>query len=367
MTNRRTFLAGLGAAVLGAAVPGIANAGTADRLKSLVDARLAAAGTGYPSLVIGLFDRHGQYVAGTGDSGQPDGGKPDGRTVYQIGSITKTFTGLATALEVVRGRRRFSDPLRACLPDWLPVPTWHGKQVTLGDVVTHTSGLPRLPESWGHRPDIDPRDPYAVFTMRDLADGLRETSLATEPGKVLVYSNLGAALNGQSLALGTEDAYESVIRPRVTGPLGLCDTGTALTREQRGRKAVGHDPAGAVTPDWRFRTCVAEGGLYGTVDDLLRYARAHLAPVPGPLGEATELVRRKRFADAQQAIGVYWFLRPLPGGGREMVWHNGATGGFHSFTGFCPESGTGVAVLTNIARGDNELETIGAGLLAAVS
>ncbi|MFD9889889.1 serine hydrolase domain-containing protein [Amycolatopsis sp. NPDC059027] len=366
MTNRRTFLAGAGIAALGAVVPGIANAATTDRLKSLVDSQLAgAAGKGYPSLVIGLFDRHGQYVAGTGNSGQPDGRRPDGRTVYQIGSITKTFTGLAVALEVVHGRRRFEDPLQRYLPGWLHLPTWQGRQITIGDVATHTSGIPSFPESWKKRPDVDWRDPYAIFTLKDVAETLRETTLPREPGKVFDYSNLATGLQGQSLAIGEEAAYESVVRPRITGPLGLRDTSTAVRGEQYARKAVGHNESGAVTPDWHVRTCAAAGALYGTVDDLLRYVRAYLAPARGPLGEAMRLVRQPRFAvDPVRNIGVNWLLEPLPRSGKQLVWHNGGTGGFRSFAGFCPDSGTGVAILTNIAK---EVDPIAVELLDAVS
>jgi CubicO group peptidase (beta-lactamase class C family) len=373
MSDRRTFLGLLAAG--GALAVSEPSAAASPALRAVVEKELARfmAQHRCPSAVVGVSDSRSRYVLGAGDSGQPDGAAPNGSTVYQLGSITKTFTGLATAIEVAAGRRGFADPLARYLPEWMPLPAWHGREITLGHIVTHTSGLPSLPPAWARRLEpvsragIALRDPWALFTVRDMADALRTITLTRAPGTRFEYSNFAMGLLGQSLAVGGEAAYESVIGPRIAAPLGLRDTGARLTPAQSRRKAMGHDRAGAPTPDWHLGPVSGAGALYGTVDDLLRYAHAHVALAPARLAPALRLTRETRFTAGELAVTVNWMVGTLASG-RRALWHNGETGGFRSFCAFCPAAGTAVAVLigtTEPAAGD-AMEAMAARVLDSI-
>ncbi|WP_020673527.1 serine hydrolase domain-containing protein [Amycolatopsis nigrescens] len=359
--TRRGFLtvatAGAGAALLGA-TPAVAGP---DRLKSLVDDHLAKAlrEKGYPGLVLGAFDRRQSYSAGAGRTGAPGSPAPKPDTIFQIGSITKTFTGLAVALGQCRGRLRLTDPMAEHLPAWLPMPVRGPRPVTVTDVATHTSGLPPLPPGLAEDPELDPEDPYAAFSLADLAKALPRTELVTDPGSTFAYSNYGFGLLGQALGARDDRGYDALAR-RITVPLGLSDTTVALSAAQRRRKAQGH-AQGVPTKDWRIPTLAGAGALYGTVADLLRYLRAHLGGAPGELAPALALATQPQFTvDGNTRIGLAWVRQRLESTGHEVVWHNGGTGGFRSFAGYSPETGIGVAALTN---SDTEVDSVAFALL----
>jgi CubicO group peptidase (beta-lactamase class C family) len=322
MPDRRTVLAATAAAGAAALVGTPARASD---LKSLVDSRVG------PNLAVGALRGHQQYAV-------------RGDRIHQIGSITKTFTGLALAIS-----RRLDEPYPAF------------DKVTLAQLSTHTSGLDRLPPGLLEDPELDPLDPYAHFTEAKLAKAIKETKLLTEPGTAYLYSNYGAGLLGH--ALGPD--YETLIRHQIAEPLGLKDIAITLTNAQKRRKVQGHDATGAPVPDWHVPTLAGAGALYGTVNDLLRYLRAHLGEAPDRLKPALKLVRKPRFTISPGfEVALGWHTIVLPNSKRTAVWHNGGTGGFASFTGFCPAVNTGIAILAS--KADIDTTTVGIELLDAL-
>ncbi|MDT0548371.1 MULTISPECIES: serine hydrolase domain-containing protein [Streptomyces] len=338
--QRRKFLTVATATAGGTLLAG--NAAAADDLPDLpalvrryVTRALEA---GSPSVVCGVIHGGRRHVAGAGEG--PGGAAPDGRTVYQLGSIAKTLTATALARAVCAGTTRLDAPLT--LPARFPVPHRGPRPITLVDLATHSSGLPSLPPNLAA--DADPYDPYAHYTLDDLASGLGETTLATEPGSRYAYSNFGVGLLGQALAF---DAVDAMLRRRVAEPLGLKDTTTALRPDMAARKAVGHF-AGQPVPDWRDRVLSAAGtSMYSTADDMVRFLSAQLRPGRSPLRAAIELTQRPHFtAEDGLRLGLGWHLSPLPGG-RTMTWHNGGTGGFSTCAAFSRESGSAVVMMVN--------------------
>ncbi|MEU8826543.1 serine hydrolase domain-containing protein [Streptomyces sp. NPDC048636] len=338
-----------GASVAGAApLPGTAKAaaGPAARVRRALDEALDS---GAPGAVCGIIQHGRGYVAGAGRLRARGGHavEPDGRTVFQLGSIGKTLTATALARAVHAGTTRLDTPLT--LPARFPVPHKGGRRITLADLATHSSGLPSLPPNLFT--GADPYDPYAHYTLDDLAHGLAKTELATVPGKTYAYSNLGFGLLGQALAF---DDVDAMLRRRVTGPLRLRDTRTTLTADMAARKAVGH-LEGKPVPDWRDPVLSGAGtSMYSTADDMLRYLGAQLHPERSPFGDAIELTQRPRFTAGEGLrLGLGWHLSPLPGG-RTMTWHNGGTGGFSSCAAFSRASGTAVVMMVNTASEETE-------------
>ncbi|WP_236076093.1 serine hydrolase domain-containing protein [Streptomyces coffeae] len=339
MTATATGASAAGAALL----PGSASAsgGLSARVRRALDQALAS---GAPGAVCGVIQDGQTYVAGAGRLRATRGRAevPDGSTVFQLGSIGKTLTATALARAVHAGSTHLDAPLT--LPARFPVPRKGGRRITLADLATHSSGLPALPPNLFT--GADPNDPYAHYTLDDLAEGLAKTELVTVPGKTYRYSNLGFGLLGQALAF---DGVDAMLRRRVTDPLRLRDTRTTLTADMAARKAVGH-LEGKPVPDWHDRVLSGAGtSMYSTADDMLRYLAAQLRPERSPFRAAIELTQRPRFtADDRLRLGLGWHLSPLPNG-RTMTWHNGGTGGFSSCAAFSRDSGTAVVMMVNTA------------------
>ncbi|MEU1804722.1 serine hydrolase domain-containing protein [Streptomyces sp. NPDC019937] len=325
------------------------------QVRRTLDQVLAA---GAPSAVCGVIRGGRAYVAGAAGKGKRT---PDGRTVFQLGSIGKTLTATALARAVTAGETRLDAPLT--LPARFPIPRKGPRRITLADLATHSSGLPRLPE--GLLDGANPYDPYAHYTLDDLAEGLGRTTLATEPGTEYAYSNLGFGLLGQALAF---DRVDEMLRHRVAAPLGLTDTTTTLRPDMLLRKAVGH-LEGTPVPDWHDHVLSGAGtSIYSTADDMLRFLAAQLRPRRSPLRDAIELTQRPRFtAGRDLRLGLAWHLSPLPSG-RTMTWHNGSTGGFGTYAAFSRESGVAVVMMTNNVSqvppgGERPMDTFTYGLL----
>ncbi len=142
--------------------------------------------------------------------------------IYQIGSVTKVFTGLLLAREVVDGALSLDQPVSDLLPELASVPTG---SATLGSLASHTSGLPRLPPGlWRKALGKGRRDPYADIDGPALVAALRDVRLR-RPGGRAAYSNLGYGLLGHALATHRATTYDAAVRERITGPLGMSDTG----------------------------------------------------------------------------------------------------------------------------------------------
>lgn len=280
------------------------------------------------------------------------GTPPSARTLFEIGSITKTFTGLLLADAVERGAVRPDDPVAQHLPDSLVVPAHAGRAITLIQLATHRSGLPRLPANL--QPIPDPTDPYAHYTTRDLYAFLDGYALPRPPDSAYAYSNLGMGLLGHVLARQADTSYAGLIQQRIATPLGLDDTAIALTADQQRRFAQGYNLAGAPTPPWHLPALGGAGALRATAADMLAYLRAHWAT-----SDTSRLGRAMRRATAPVVdadlggsaslagtrVGYGWHVTSRDG--QTVVWHNGGTGGFSSFAGFNPATRQCVVILVS--------------------
>ncbi len=296
--------------------------------------------------VVGVLKDGARSVRGYGrlSAERPD--PPDGETVFEIGSITKAFTGLLLARLSLESRVALDDPVRRHLPEGWKVPSREGREITLAHLAAHVSGLPRLPSNLVFR---DPANPYAHYTESDLAAFLAPHVLRRGPGDRYEYSNLGAGLLGLALARAAGATYEDLVLSRIADPLGLPDTRIALSPDQVRRLAPPHAAPGKPASNWDLPTLAGAGALRSTANDLLRFLAVNLEG--GPLREALGLSHEERFSAGPNGprIGLGWHLTPLLSNGKTMVWHNGGTGGYRSFAGFVKETRTAVVVLTNTA------------------
>lgn len=313
-------------------------------------APLATAGRS-PCLVAGVVRDGHRTIRGFGRVRAGADAAPDGRTVFEIGSITKTFTALLLADMVERGEVRLEQTLQSLLPAELRVPERNGKAITLAQLATHTSALPRLP--WNLAPRTM-RNPYAEYDAPKLQELFAILELGRDPGARYEYSNLGYGLLGHALVLHAKAAdYEALLRKRVLDPLGLADTRITLAPEQAARLAPGHDEKGNVVANWTFGLIAGAGALRGTVADLLDYGEQAGGLRESPLAAAFRRCTKVTFQQRELRVGLGWHLARI--GGVEVVWHNGGTGGYRSHLAIAPERGLVVAVLSASVHQVDEL------------
>lgn len=191
----------------------------------------------------------------------------------------------------------------------------------------------------------DPANPYADYSVQQMYDFLSGHELARAPGERAEYSNLGVGLLGHILAEVAGSDYEALVKTRITEPLKMTDTAITLTAEMKERLAAGHDASMNPVANWDIPTLAGAGALRSTVDDLLKFVGANLGLAETELLPAFETAHRPRESMGGARVGLGWIT--TTGHGRTITWHNGGTGGYHSFVGFDKERGLGVVVLSN--------------------
>jgi CubicO group peptidase (beta-lactamase class C family) len=307
-------------------------------------------------LVVGYVAGGEQWVRGYGRSGTGAHDRPDGGTIFEMGSITKVFTGLLLADLAERGIVGLDDPLARYLPASAAVPTSGGREITLADLASHTSGLRRDPKGMLGRWLADRHNPYAALSAEDVYEGLARTRLRRRPGERARYSNLGAGLLGQALARAAGQPYEQLVRERIGLPLELHDTFVTPSEEQAARLAVGHTRGGRPVGRFELPALAGAGALRSTAPDMLRFLAANLDPASTPLAVQLEGIQRpRRRLGRGMDVGLGWLIVRPRGPARAMLWHNGGTNGFRSFVGAIRDAGIAVVVLGNTARSVDRL------------
>jgi D-alanyl-D-alanine-carboxypeptidase/D-alanyl-D-alanine-endopeptidase len=316
-------------------------------------------------LVMGCLQGGEQRVVGHGRVRTDAQDLPDGGTIFEIGSVTKVFTGLLLADLAEQGMVGLDDPLASYLPASVRVPSFEGRQISLGDLASHAAGLPRDPKGMLRRWLGNRRSPYARLSEEELYAGLAQTRLRRRPGERVKYSNLGAGLLGNALVRAAGQPYGELVRERICLPLGMRDTVVTPSGEQTARLAVGHTRRGRPAPPLRIPALVGAGGLRSTAADMLCLLRANLDPTHSPLASQIERTQQPRLPAAKRVeAGLGWLIARPPGAAGPVLWHNGGTSGFRSFAAVARETGIAVVVLSNTAR---SVDRLGLRFLKALS
>lgn len=303
-------------------------------------------------IVVGTIGPAGRSIIAHGSFGGIDPRAVDGDTVYEIGSVTKLFTGLLLADMARRGEVALNDPLAKHLPMNIAVPERDGKMITLADLATHTSGLPRMPY------DFEPTDetnPYADYTTEQMFAFVSSYQLPRDIGSEYEYSNLGAGLLGQALAQRAGKDYEALVRERITGPLAMHSTTIELTPRLSGRMATGHNEMLEIAPNWDLPAFAGAGALRSTANDLLTFLTMALSTDRTPLATAVAdtLATRRAIGEQETSAALGWVVTKSSNG--EIAWHDGGTGGYSAFIGVHPVMKTGVVVLSNANTGVSDI------------
>jgi CubicO group peptidase (beta-lactamase class C family) len=318
-------------------------------LLALIQARVdAKRATG---IVLGIREADGSHtIVAYGDAGP--GAQPLGpKSVFEIGSISKVFTGILLADMAGRGEVTLEDAVQTHAHKGVTIPSKGDAPMRLVDLATHMSGLPRLPVNLV---PADAANPYAEYSEQSLHNFLSAHTLQREVGSEQEYSNLGTGLLGHLLGAMAGSSWESLTRERILEPLGMAMSGVALSPSMKANLALGHDESGKVVPNWDFASLAGAGALRSNAEDMLRFVDANLGDAPSALREAI-LTSHKPLAKAgpNMQIGLNWFIKSEHG--HSIIWHNGGTGGYRAFVGFDPDRHIGVVVLENSTHGSDDL------------
>jgi D-alanyl-D-alanine-carboxypeptidase/D-alanyl-D-alanine-endopeptidase len=262
--------------------------------------------------------------------------------LFEIGSVSKTFTSIALASMVSEGKVELTDPVQKYLPNTVTLPIKNGKPITLLSLANHSSGLPRLPTNMA---PLDLLDPYADYTVAMMYDFLNEYKLPTEVGQVHDYSNLAVGLLGHTLALIDKVSYQQMITTRVLKPLQMVNTYVDVPFNHLAKLTDGHDIQLNKTKHWQLPTLAGAGAIKSTTQDMVRFLQANInrKPLAAPLS-----LSQQDTADFNlhgNRIGLGWFNQKHANG--RYIWHNGGTGGYRSFIGFDRQKAKGIVLMAN--------------------
>ena len=310
-------------------------------------------------IVVGVIGPEERRVIAYGHLEKGDTRLLNGDTIFEIGSETKVFTSLLLADMVQRGEVALGDPVAKYLPPGTKMPERNGRSITLVDLATHTSGLPRLPANMSPK---DPSNPYADYSVEQLYQFLSGYQLTRDIGSQYEYSNLGGGLLGHVLALRAGRSYEALVESRICIPLGMKSTLITLTPEMKARLAAGHDASLDTVENWDLPTLAGAGALRSTANDMLTFIAANLGYTKSPLAPAMAAMLKERRPTGQPGLEMALGWHIFTTGGKEIIWHNGGTGGYRSFMGFDPKTRLGVVLLSN-AETSEGVDDIGRHLL----
>lgn len=308
-------------------------------------------------IAIGVIDAQGTHFYNYGVKSLQSQESINENSVFEIGSITKTFTGLLLALFTTQDDLQLDTPLQDLLSEDITAPSRNGETITLVHLSNHTSALPRLPDNM--RP-ANPNNPYADYSESQLYEFLSRYQLPRDIGSQYEYSNYAVGLLGHLLASKKQMTYEELLLEYITQPLGMENTGITLTPKMQKHLALGHSGPVQVE-NWDLTTLAGAGAIRSTVVDMLHYVSANMGTQNSNLYPAMKLSHTNtRNAGEKPKVGLGWHIAEH--NGREFIWHNGGTGGYRSFAGFIKGGGKGVVVLSNSNAG---IDNIGYHLLDA--
>jgi len=299
---------------------------------------------------------------------------PDSNTVFDIGSITKTFTTTLLSNIILKGVIDLSDTVGHYLPaGQVTMPTYNGIEITFEHLAIHMSGIPRRPQESNYPlPEgYNPLDPYAAYTTEHIYDYLTNYCiLEFAPGTWWGYSNTGMGLLGHILGLIDRTSYESILRCHIFNVLDMQNSSLFLTEQQMNNQALGHDSNSNIVPNYTandiFQGC---GMIKSTLNDMFKYLEANLELIETPLKDAMERAHQPTpgiHTGSLGDIGLAWFILELDDG-QVITYHGGDTNGHSAYLGFNKSQSTGAIVLLNCSMHDETNLNLGAAILKAIN
>jgi len=307
------------------------------------------------SMAVGVYDVNSETprMFFFGKVSKEDSSKPNEYTVYEIGSITKTFTTTMLVMLERDGKLKINDPVQNYLPAGVTIHNFSSTApVKLLHLATQTSGLPRLPSNLFTNAKTDQRNPYKNYTEEDLFTFVNNYIPEYEPGQKYIYSNTGMGLLGDLMVRASGKSYEELLHNYLVDSLGMTMTSTKINADMQKNLAKPYNEKGEPALNWDFDAITGAGAIKSNMSDMIKYLAFQMGKTEKlEFKEGLRLMQTRRFETGVQntAIGMGWHISETMWD-RTVIWHNGGTGGYASFMGFIPETNSGVVVLSNQAN-----------------
>ncbi|MDJ1499719.1 serine hydrolase domain-containing protein [Xanthocytophaga agilis] len=307
---------------------------------STVEKYASASSTG--GFVIGIFRNDSTFIYRYGHSNKETHQLPDENTIFEIGSISKTFTAALMTDFTASRQINLEEPASKFLP--LSFLEKNGIQVKLKDLLNHSSGLPRLPDDLAN--GANTQEPYKHYDSTKVYVYLKNKPLKNTPETVFEYSNLAFGVAGLILERNTGKSYEQLVEEKIAISLGMKDTKITLSEDEKLRFAKGYDAKGKPVAYWNdLNGFKGAGALRSTVKDLLVYAQANINPGNNTIGKSFAFCHQITSTLDDKKVGLAWFELTI--NGHAVYVHDGGTGGFTSFILFSKEKKRALVLLAN--------------------
>lgn len=308
-------------------------------------------------LIVGIVDSTGRRLFARGPAQVGNDDPVDGDTIFEIGGITKAFTGLLLTDMAHRGELSLSDPAVKYLPPGTTLPQRGARPITLLDFATHTSGLPKMPANVVL---TDYNNPGVEMTVDQLLKSVGAYELTRDVGSGYEYSDAGYDVLGLVEASVGHTDFETLLKSRIFRPLHMANTRIASSLDEKDKLSAGYDEHLTPVPHSRVPGLMGAVGMRSTVNDLLNFVAANAGLTSSPLAPAiADMLKTTRPTqlDARK-VAIGWHVVTV--NGNDVVFSNGQTEGYRAFIGFSPKNRAGVVVLSNSA---DTIDDIGGHLL----
>ncbi|MGI8950949.1 MAG: serine hydrolase domain-containing protein [Chitinophagaceae bacterium] len=303
-------------------------------------------------LSLGILKDGKIYFYSYGETAKDNHQLPDKNTIFEIGSISKTFTATLLADAVNKGKVKLNDPVSKYLPDSISFLQFNGELITLKTLSNHSSGIPRMPDNFMDD-NPDSMNPYKDYDEKKLFAFYKNFKPVRKPGEKYEYSNLAQGTLGVILEKVNHKSYEELFVKTICDPLGMNDTREFIRRTDSARFAKGYDENGQYNSQWDFKALEAAGSIRSTASDLIKYIKGNLGEAPPQLYKDFQLTHVITFSDGSNKVGLAWhYIKP---GNDEVIFHNGGTGGFRSYLAINLQKKFAVVVLSNTSIGTEEV------------
>ena len=323
-----------------------------EKLKSAIEPQMSTRSAG---AIIGILDKGSVSYLSFGKKNLSNSSPIDENTLFEIGSLTKTFTSLLFSIAIEKGLVTNETTLSEIRQEWKNQKLG---QIKLIELATHRSGLPKLPCNLKFK---DERYPYAIYTQKEFINSITDDVIAhtkceikNHPSLEIEYSNWGTAILGDAIAKVAHSTYPKLIEEWITKPLNMKDTVVHLNQEQKTRLAQGYQMDLKPIGLWDRKTLFGSGSIRSTAKDLMTYAQAMLHPENTSIKNAILRVQKLQYSHDGFGIGYNWFVTPA-----NNIWHSGMTGGYSSLMKIYFKNDFAVFSLMNTANEINCLiETV---------
>ncbi len=320
---------------------------TDNLMKTKLDSSVQKAVTAYMSnenvsgLSVGVIQNGNMFSYNFGETKKGNKQLPSNETIYEIGSITKTFTGIILANAIQEGKVKLTDDIRKYLKGDYSNLQFDGHPIEIVHLSNHTSRLPSDPKIYNT--NKSPYDPAIAFDEKVIIDILQHTELDTIPGTKIEYSNFAVCLLGNILEEIYDQPYEKLLQKYIFEPNKMGQSKITFNTADFKNYSQGYDVEGNETKYWRNKLAEPAGGIRSTIRDMLLYAKAQLEAKEET---ANWLSHQLTIGNKTRGKGLCWGISSTKK--NYLVWsHDGGTDGFSSLCLIYPELNSAIILLTN--------------------